>query len=314
MFAAASYKRIVYGLGMTLAFVSLLYVIGQAYDERIWEVEREVLVRMAGAAAAGTLVYMIGSLLLAVAWHAELAWSGEGPRSRMQSIGIYGRAQLAKYVPGNVFSLLGRQILGRQAGFSHKVLAWASVFELFGMIYAAGLLACAGAGDYMSSAIGISRAEFVAGTIGVAFLPLLVIRFLQRFEMTSRLALPVKSIKSYLQLNLIFLIYVPFFVVSGVVFGILMRAASPDVEFGWLQITGAVSAAWLVGTITPGASAGIGIRDALLLFAVAGMLEGSLATLVVVFYRILTLAGDVGFFGLAALVRLPVDVRGAHTP
>jgi hypothetical protein len=51
----------------------------------------------------------------------------------------------------------------------------------------------------------------------------------------------------------------------------------------------------------------------LLLLAIGGMLNDTLATLVVVAYRVLTVVGDVGFFGLALLVRLPAGGRRAHT-
>jgi uncharacterized membrane protein YbhN (UPF0104 family) len=307
------WKRIIYGLGMVLAGVSVLYVLYQVYDERIWEVGDDVLVRLAGASLLGIVVYSLSSLLLAVAWHAELGWCGEDPRSLALSLGIYGRAQLAKYAPGNIFSLVGRQILGRQAGFSHKVLAWASILEVFGMLYAAGLLACAGAGNWARSLLGMPKTLFFIAVLAIALFPLLLLRAMRQHKLTSRLALPVKAIGDYARLNGIFLIYVPFFLVSGLIFALLMQAASLGVEIGWLEVASTVSAIWLIGYVTPGASAGIGIRDALLLLAIDGIIEGSLATLVVVVYRMVTIVGDIGFFGLATLVRLPVDVRSAHT-
>ena len=298
---------------MTLTAVSVAYVLYQIYDERIWEVDYDVLGRLAGATVFGIILYSFASLLLALAWHEELAWVGESPSSLAVSLGIYGRAQLAKYAPGNVFSLVGRQVLGRQSGFSHKGLAWASMLEVFGMLYAAGLLACAGASHWASSALGIPVGAFFSLVASIAFLPLLLVGALRRCEFTRRFALPEITGADYLRLNLLFLIYVPFFALSGLVFVMLMRTIQPDLAINWFEIVGTVSAIWLIGYVTPGASAGIGVRDALLLLAVGDLLGGSLATLIVVAYRVVTVVGDIGFFALALLVRLPAGSQGAHT-
>jgi uncharacterized membrane protein YbhN (UPF0104 family) len=302
-------KRLLYGLGATLAVLSVLYVLYQAYDERIWEVKAEVLHRLGATLAVGIVVYAISSILLAVAWHATLAWTGEHPRSIPLSIGIYGRAQIAKYAPGNVFSFVGRQMLGRQAGYSHKALAWASLFEVFGMLYATGLLACIGASEWISSLLGIPRTVFFLAVAALALAPPVALILFQSTPWTRRFALHPRSVADYARLNLVFLIYVPFFLTSGLLFAMLLWAASPSTNIEWLQIAGAVSAIWLVGYVTPGASAGIGIRDALLLVAIGGMMQESLATVAVLAYRILTIVGDIGFFGIATLVRLPASVQ-----
>lgn len=306
-------KRIVYGLGVALACVSVLYVLYQAYDERIWEIDRVLLVRLAVATCLGIVVYAFASLLLALAWHVTLAWTGEDVRSVPLSIGIYGRAQLAKYAPGNVFSLVGRQVLGHQAGYAHKALAWTSLLEVFGMLYATGLIACAGASNWVSSLLGIPRAVFFLGVAAFALAPPLALCLLQSTPWTRRFALQPRSVADYARLNLVFLIYVPFFLTSGLLFAMLLQTVAPGAVVDWLEVAGTVSAIWLVGYVTPGASAGIGIRDALLLMAVDGIVQGNLTTVAVLAYRVLTIVGDVGFFGLAMLVRLPGGVQSVHT-
>jgi hypothetical protein len=311
--SGVSWRRGVYALGMAITGFSVLYVIYQIYDERIWEVEYDLLVRLAWATLLGVVAYAFASLLLALAWHEELAWAGERPPSRSLSLAIYGRAQLAKYAPGNIFSLVGRQVLGRQIGLSHKVLAWASLFEVIGMLFAAGLLACVGASGWASSVLKVSTGAIFTSVAVFALLPLLLMGSLRHFDITRRFALPAMGISGYLRLNLVFLLYIPFFLASGLIFAMLVRVALPHMEINWLEIVGIVSAIWLIGYVTPGASAGIGVRDALLLLAIDGLLAGGGAALVVVAYRILTVLGDIGFFGLALLVRLPADGQRAHT-
>lgn len=309
MSSRVPWRRAVYAVGMAFTGFSVAYVIYQIYDERIWEVEYDLLVRLAWATLLGVVAYSFASLLLALAWHEELVWAGGRPSSRSLSLGIYGRAQLAKYAPGNIFSLVGRQVLGKQAGFSHKALAWASMLEMVGMLLAAGLLACAGASEWASSVLGIPQLAFFAVVAGIGLIPLLFFSSLRRFEITKRFAMPEMEMTDYLRLNLVFLMYVPFFLCSGLIFALLMRVASPGLDINWLEVMGIVSAIWVISYVTPGASAGIGIRDALLLLAISGLLDGSHATVVVLAYRILTVMGDIGFFGFALLVPLTVNSK-----
>jgi len=299
------WKRIAHAAGAAIAALSIAYVLYQAFDERIWEVSFEVLARLAGATLVGIVVYVLASLLLVLAWHEQLAWSGERPSSCTLSLAVYGRAQIAKYIPGNVFSLVGRQVLGRQAGLSQVSLAWASVLEIIGMLYASGLVACLGAGAWIGNELDMSAWQFSLLVGCIALGPLLALRLIARCAPLRRFVPANRTLPDYVRLLGVFSIYLPFFLACGLVFGFLLRVVQPEVQIDWLHVAGTVSAAWFIGYVTPGASGGIGVRDALLLLAIDGYVAGSLAALVVVAYRILTVLGDLGFFGLALLFRIP---------
>jgi uncharacterized membrane protein YbhN (UPF0104 family) len=65
-------------------------------------------------------------------------------------------------------------------------------------------------------------------------------------------------------------------------------------------ICGAFVITWLAGSVTPGAPAGIGVRELVLLFLLKGLVLESDLLLAVLLSRVVTVAGDVLFF-LAAL-------------
>jgi hypothetical protein len=173
------------------------------------------------------------------------------------------------------------------------------------MLYASGLVACAGAGVWMGKELGMSPWQFSLLVGCIALGPLLVLRVAGRWEWLRRYVPFDRPLPDYFRLLGVFSLYLPFFLTCGLVFGFLLQVVQPQFELDWLYVAGTVSAAWFIGYTTPGASGGIGIRDALLLLAIDGYVAGNLAILVVVAYRILTVLGDLGFFGLALLFRMP---------
>ena len=74
--------------------------------------------------------------MLAYAWWNLLEQFGASVSKRWAAK-IYGLSQLAKYVPGNIFHLAGRQAMGMSAGVGGRILAKSALWEL-GIILIAG--------------------------------------------------------------------------------------------------------------------------------------------------------------------------------
>ena len=77
----------------------------------------------------------------AFAWWNLLKQFGAKPSCNW-AIKTYGISQLAKYVPGNIFHLAGRQAMGMAAGVNGKALAKSTLWELGISAIAAGFFAC----------------------------------------------------------------------------------------------------------------------------------------------------------------------------
>ncbi|MDG2004819.1 MAG: hypothetical protein P8J20_15965, partial [Novosphingobium sp.] len=89
------------------------------------------------AVAGLSVLYGLSLLLLAAAWHWVLVFVAAGPPDRAHSLRAYTSSQLAKYVPGNVFHLVGRHMIHRAAGMPNKRLALATLVEVLLMLAAA---------------------------------------------------------------------------------------------------------------------------------------------------------------------------------
>lgn len=230
------------------------------------------------------LLYGVANLLLAMAWRHLLAQFGVYA-TRWWSIRIYGVSQLAKYIPGNIFHLAGRQAIGMSAGVPGGVLVKTTVWEL-------GLLAVAGA------------------LYGWLILPLLLPGF--PLPLSMILLAGTALLVSYLLHHIIgpevtvsFFMEILFLAASGGVFAALLALIADGSQIymqTWLLIGGAYIVAWLAGLVTPGAPAGVGIREMVLLLLLKGFVVETDLLMAVLLGRLITVAGDLLFFVAASFI------------
>jgi hypothetical protein len=224
------------------------------------------------------LLYGLANLLPAAAWRQLLAHFGVYA-TRWWTIRIYGVSQLAKYIPGNIFHLAGRQATGMSAGVSGGILAKTTVWEL-------GLFAVSGA------------------LYGWLVLPLL----LPGFPLLLSICLWAGTVLlvAYLLHQIIgpevavsFFMEVLFLAFSGGMFAALIALIGGSSEIHmqtWLMIGGAYIIAWLAGFITPGAPAGLGIREMVLFLLLKGFIVETDLLMAVLSGRLITVVGDLSFF------------------
>lgn len=229
------------------------------------------------------LSYGLSGMLLALAWRDLLRYLGVSVRRRW-AIGAYGVSQLAKYVPGNIFHLAGRQAIGAAAGIPGRLLAKSSLWEL--------------------GTISITGSLF-----GFLVFPLLISSLTQILVVGIFLAVLLTSTMIALRwsgapVSRAICWYAAFLALSGLVFmAVLALIATPNPSFtvNIPSICGAYVIAWLAGLVTPGAPAGVGIRE-VVLYALLHILVSQTDLLTTILLaRMVTVAGDM-FFYLFALV------------
>lgn len=237
------------------------------------------------AAALLAMVYGASNVMLALAWRNLLGHFGVAVPVRW-AVWAYGVSQIAKYVPGNIVHLAGRQALCASAGLPNWPVAKSAVWEL-GMIAGAGgvfgLLALPGLFGQVSIGAGIML--FCAALVVV-------------------LAVLWKTSDAFLVRS--WLWYVGFLALSGGGFYALLELmAQPDNIVGeyWVLAVGSYVLAWLAGLVTPGAPAGLGVREMILLLLLQGLFGAPVLALVVVLGRIVTAAGDALFFCAVLIYR-----------
>lgn len=245
-----------------------------------------------GVIVVFSLIYGLSNLMLVLAWWNLLGRFGVSINYAW-AVRTYGTSQIAKYVPGNIFHLAGRQAIGVSTGMAGWPLAKSMVWEL-GLISGAGGLFGLLALPLLLPSLPVTASSgmFVV-VIGITAV------FLSRFlgPLVARA----------------FGWHAGFLALSGILFVGLIKLLSATSLTGldvWLMLGGAYVMAWLAGLVTPGAPAGVGVRELVLLFLLKGIVSEADLLLAVVLGRLVTVTGDLLFFAAASLVRLKEDQNG----
>jgi hypothetical protein len=244
---------------------------------------------LAFAGMAGSVVLHLLTLVAGgAAWKLLLAACGAPARLRL-ALGIHLFSQPAKYLPGNVGQLAGRVALGRRHGLSLSPLLRTLALEAAGVIAAAAvcLLAALAVGE-IEPPPGLPPA-WALGALTAAGLAV------------AAVVLARKSPRSVPDLSGALLLYLGIFGIYGLSALLLLRTLlGHPAEIGLLACAGAFAAGWIGGFFTPGAPAGLGVREAILVTLLSPSLGPEMALGLAVAFRVVTTLGDGAGFALGA--------------
>ena len=245
----------------------------------------------------GIVIYALLDLLLAATWWRLVHLLGPGGLRPTVAVAIYAVTQSYKYMPSNLLHFVGRHAAAAHAGGLHTALAGAAILEAGLLIAAAaGLAAFLGADPVMRLAPQIGTwwelllAGAAAALIGLASLVAAV------WAMARRDSLPL-SLARLLSSGLsVIVAYVAFFLACSVIVMLLLGVASGDWNrVGLLRLAGCVGLSWTLGFVVPGAPAGVGVREAVLIFTLEEVAGRDASVAVAALYRLTTLGGDMIF-------------------
>lgn len=257
-------------------------------------------------AIAGIAIAAIGYSLViplsALAWRQLLKDMGVGKRWGELSV-IMSITQLAKYIPGNVGQHIGRAAMSIGRGIPLRPYTISVVIEAILAIVAATLIGVAGCGLAGMNAGILARhgatqlyvIVILAGAFALAIvlarraLPAMLRRLAaERGENATNSMLPRNGVLAFALST-----YLLNYIVLGTGVTIMVMLLLPDMHAQWLLLTGSFALAWVIGFLAPGAPAGLGVREGLML----AMLQFSYARadglLIVIALRLATTLGDI---------------------
>jgi uncharacterized membrane protein YbhN (UPF0104 family) len=106
--------------------------------------------------------------------------------------------------------------------------------------------------------------------------------------------------------------HVGFLVISGLLFVGLIELLGENPVNGRLPrlpLAGAYVLAWLIGLVTPGAPAGVGVRELVLLFLLKGSINEAELVLAVLLGRLVTVGGDVLIYIITLLMNSNNNIK-----
>jgi hypothetical protein len=310
-------KRATRILGLILMGLAVYFFIqftiqhAASFPELTWD--RNTLM----ALTVSTLLYLFVILVGGVTWHLLLHGSGESRRLD-EILAIFAIAQFAKYIPGNVGQHVGRIALSKAHGLRIPTVVLTMIIEIAWSIVASSVIA-------IVAFLGVGRRLFEDTThipalwqlVLLALVAILVPIFVQwifirwrpgplkKLQIEGEIQLPrLKILAACLALN---------------IFGFFLMGSSLSVLAQWLfdvgqgallVLTGTFCVAWVAGFITPGAPAGLGIRDAILLAVLGVLFTPGRALGIALVMRAVTTVGD----GLAFIAGWISERRFPATP
>lgn len=273
-------KSKLHWLGSAIAFLAIFFVAQRL--KNYWQVldPNALNDKLILLVALMSVMYGLNNICLALAWK-QILLGLQTTVSRRWIITVYGLSQIGKYIPGNIFHLAGRQALGMKAGLKAATLAKSSFWEL-------ALLAIAGF-SFSALLLPLLYQYFSIYVAGVLFIAFVVCASL----IIQKVLNPHYAKAFFLQLI--------FLSCSAVIFTLLVmsiRTQDSSIfttpQFFYIAATYIV--AWLVGLATPGAPAGIGVREVVILFFLKSLVLESDLLLAVLLGRIVSVLGDIFYF------------------
>lgn len=270
-------------IGTFLALGGVIFV--SLKLKQYWQADSINLISITSWMAIGVLsiCYAGANIFLVAAWKNILDHYNVRVSSRW-AFQAYGISQLAKYVPGNIFHIAGRQAIAMAAGLPGKIVLKSNLLELI-------MISCGGA---------------LMGWIVLSLIfPNLSLSMALSFLVCSYIAVILFS-RCYLSLSLSkTIIYQFLFLLSSAfIFATILTLLVHGrvLELPMICITmGVYTIAWLAGLVMPGAPAGIGIRELVVVFFLNQYIPNTELILAVLLGRIVTVIGDILFFVTAYL-------------
>ncbi len=254
------------------------------------------------ASVAAVVACAAAMTLSATAW--RLLLRGGGFRvSELTAVNVVGRSQIAKYLPGNFLSYVGRVALAREYGIPLRASASTMFLETILIVAVAGTIGAAGhvrelevLVDVVSTPSLILLAVAAAGLIAVLALAIILPAIRSRLRpfvafLTVTNLVQAASLYTIGQL----LLGGSTWLLLDVIWG-----APPDV--GPAEVISAATLAWCAGFFTPGAPAGIGVREAVFVALLGPSIGHGVAVGAAFAQRVAATAADLIFFVVASAI------------
>ncbi|MBU4185570.1 MAG: flippase-like domain-containing protein [Proteobacteria bacterium] len=295
-------------IGLGLGVVALIYFINQAtanisaLPPVYWDLNG--CAGFAGAIVLNIVVILLGGY----AWSLLLRASGESVANREVLI-IFTLAQFAKYIPGNIAHHAGRIVLAKSRGFKlPRVLLTMSLEVGWNIVAACTLITVSlpliGQKMFETSQALPSVFQLVLAIIAGITLPIIGgwVIFSWRPGPLRMLFGDAEVITPGIRpLLFCLLIYMLCFFLMGLASDLLSRGLFGVTESYVCLLTGAFAVAWVAGFITPGAPAGLGVREAILLGILSPVYGSGIAAGIAIALRAVTTLAD-GLTFLAAVI------------
>ncbi|MBR6403952.1 MAG: flippase-like domain-containing protein [Eubacterium sp.] len=288
-------KKIIKLVGKAVSILSILFVIRAIYKLGFdfsnidnWPIFILVVI-ICVLIKTGT-VFLSGS-----AWYGWLALFTGKKDKHKEAVAVYAKANIGKYLPGNVMHYVERNLFAGKLGMSQKKLAAASVLEVLTLVSVAFIMAVVVSASQLKIAlhkVGESYKAMIALVIALGILFVAVVFFVFRKKIKQFLedVSPKELLLTVLR-NMFLDGMVLFLLGSVMVVLYCYMGGTFELQTAAKIISGYVIA-WVLGFVVPGAPGGVGVREIVILLLLESVIGGGLVTTLSITHRLITIIGD----------------------
>lgn len=299
-------KKYLKYIGNVLALLSIIFVIYAISQMEIDTASIHNWNRIIIIGILGCAICIISTGLLALAWQRILENLAGKKIEYWTAYKIYVKANLGKYIPGNVMHYVERNIFAGQMGLGQTEVALTSALEIVGLIVAAAILSIILSFEKLLVILEelITVKYIVMILIAILLVMITLCICLKRVLKLKMLVSKMKKISFWKMFLVNILIYMLALLLLGMIMVMLVWSMGQvhcqisDVKV----IITAYIVAWLLGFVVPGAPGGIGVREFVISVITEGTSIGAIVLLAAVVHRVITVAGDVASYILGKIV------------
>jgi uncharacterized membrane protein YbhN (UPF0104 family) len=248
-----------------------------------------------------TLFYSVPAIVSGAAWYLLLQAVADDPISLKRAVTINCLSQGLKYVPGNAAHHVGRVVLATKHGVAASKTLFSMFLETVWTISIAGLLALIAllsVEDQIFNGVPYTPPWWVLAGLVVTTILVPVIGFRLFGQLASWWAkrnqieyrsLHMPPLNTFFQVSLLYILN---YLILGVILHLIATKVF-DVHGGSIiLLSGIFAVAWVIGFVTPGAPAGLGVREVILVAALTPLYGSDNAVGVTAILRTITFLGD----------------------
>lgn len=297
-------------VGNILTVIAILYIVKTIYGMKInFEIvsNRSALVV---ALAVGFVIMLVTLYLLAYAWTRIISFFSKNRFDKNRGVCIYVKANLGKYMPGNVMHYVERNLFAAEAGLDQLEVAASSVIEIAELLVTALFMCVVLAFEDLEKIL--TEVQIKGTYIGIAAGAVLLLGVAVFLVRRSKKAEKLRSMlkrcwnrKFFFVLFGNMLIYMVVFFLLGTAM-VVIATAPFDIAVSIENARTIISSytlAWVSGFIVPGAPGGIGIREYVFTVLTRKTEFENIILVVALLHRFMNILGDIAGY-LAAILKM----------
>ena len=255
----------------------------------------------AAVATAGALLLYLATLVnAAFAWNLLLRSLGEPSRAGW-AVPVHLLSQVGKYLPGNVGHYVGRVALAARAGLRAPSVVLTLAMEAVGSLSVGAVLAAA---TWTPPAGPFAHRGLLAAAILLALAATSTLAWhVGRRAAAAEPSQPLSARRRTLLWLAALALYALGFVFQGTAAMLVAHSLFGVAWTSFPALAGLYTAAWAAGFLVPGAPAGLGVREAVLVSGLGPLSGPGVALALPLVMRLVTTVGDGLGFALGAALR-----------